>query len=184
MVVCCRTFWVSTTGAWPETVTVSSIAPTFRSAFTVAVNDEFNSRSSRLTALKPTRMKVTEYVPGTRLRILYWPDSSVTTVRTFSISAGLAASTVTPGITAPVASLTVPAMVCARAAGAVASNKTKTTRIRQAVHLILILHGSRRDDERLPCRCPRRQVLSGAGPDANTRPEPRRAASHGVSTLG
>src|SRR5688572_6446250 len=40
----------------------------------------------------------------------YWPVPSVTTARTFSISAGLAASTVTPGRTAPDASLTVPAM--------------------------------------------------------------------------
>jgi len=42
---------------------------------------------------------------------LYWPVPSLTTVRTFSISAGLLASTVTPGSTAPVASFTVPAML-------------------------------------------------------------------------
>src|SRR5687767_5365223 len=42
--------------------------------------------------------------------ILYWPDPSVVADRTFSISAGLAASTVTPGITAPEASLTTPAI--------------------------------------------------------------------------
>src|SRR6185436_9789720 len=41
----------------------------------------------------------------------YWPVSSVTTERTFSISAGLDASTVTPGSTAPDASLTTPAIV-------------------------------------------------------------------------
>ena len=47
----------------------------------------------------------------------YWPVPSVTTVRTFSVSAGLAASTVTPGRTAPEESLTTPAIVaCARAA--------------------------------------------------------------------
>src|SRR5688572_13861259 len=40
----------------------------------------------------------------------YWPVSSVTTDRTFSISTGLAASTVTPGRTAPDASLTTPVM--------------------------------------------------------------------------
>src|SRR6266446_1795255 len=40
----------------------------------------------------------------------YWPSASVTAVRTFSIRAGLAASTVTPGRTAPEASLTTPAM--------------------------------------------------------------------------
>ena len=40
----------------------------------------------------------------------YWPPPSVTTVRTFSMSAGLAASTVTPGSTAPDASRTTPAI--------------------------------------------------------------------------
>src|SRR5258708_6116421 len=39
----------------------------------------------------------------------YCPVASETAVRVFSISAGLAASTVTPGNTAPDASLTVPA---------------------------------------------------------------------------
>jgi hypothetical protein len=42
--------------------------------------------------------------------ILYCPSASVTTDRTFSISAELEASTVTPGITAPDVSLTTPAM--------------------------------------------------------------------------
>ena len=40
----------------------------------------------------------------------YWPDPSVTADRTFSISAGLDASTVTPGSTAPEVSLTTPAI--------------------------------------------------------------------------
>src|SRR5688572_11028233 len=38
----------------------------------------------------------------------YWPVPSVTAERTFSMSAGLEASTVTPGSTAPEASRTVP----------------------------------------------------------------------------
>ena len=41
----------------------------------------------------------------------YCPVPSVTAVRIFSISAGLAASTVTPGSTAPDASLTTPLIV-------------------------------------------------------------------------
>ena len=53
--------------------------------------------------------------------ILYWPVPSVTAVRTFSMSAGLEASTVTPGSTAPEESRTTPAMVpdcpCANAEG-------------------------------------------------------------------
>ena len=40
-----------------------------------------------------------------------WPESSVTAVRTFSMSAGLAASTVTPGSTPPDVSRTVPVSV-------------------------------------------------------------------------
>ena len=46
----------------------------------------------------------------------YWPFSSVIADFTFSISTGLAASTVTPGITAPDVSFTVPVnTLCARA---------------------------------------------------------------------
>ena len=46
----------------------------------------------------------------------YWPVSSLTTDRTFSIRTGLAASTVTPGNTAPDVSLTTPVMAaCAEA---------------------------------------------------------------------
>src|SRR5688572_1517064 len=41
--------------------------------------------------------------------IRYWPLPSVTTVRAFSMSAGLAASTLTPGRMAPDESLTMPA---------------------------------------------------------------------------
>ena len=59
-IVCCwMTFCVSTTGAAPETVTVSSSVPTFSSAFTVVVNAVVNSRSSRLTVLKPGKLNVT-----------------------------------------------------------------------------------------------------------------------------
>src|SRR6266566_5153577 len=65
---------------------------------------------SRLTALKPVKVNVTEYVPGRRSTILYCPVPSVTTDRVFSIRAGLDASTVTPGRTAPDASFTMPAI--------------------------------------------------------------------------
>src|SRR5262245_17954589 len=47
--------------------------------------------------------------------MLYRPSLSVTTVRVFSIRAGLEASTVTPGSTAPDVSLTTPAMPLADA---------------------------------------------------------------------
>src|SRR5262249_27014302 len=49
-------------------------------------------------------------MPGTRSRILYWPALSDTTLRVFSMSEGLAASTVTPGRIAPLVSLTTPAI--------------------------------------------------------------------------
>ncbi len=50
----------------------------------------------------------------------YCPVPSVSAVRTFSVSDGLVASTVTPGSTAPEESRTTPAMVaCANAADAV-----------------------------------------------------------------
>src|SRR5204863_2392400 len=56
-------------------------------------------------------------MPGRTSTILYWPLSSVVALRTFSMSAGLDASTTTPGMIAPVVSLTMPAMlpVCANA---------------------------------------------------------------------
>src|SRR6266536_1035407 len=49
--------------------------------------------------------------------ILYRPDASVVTLRACSISAGLAASTVTPGTTPPDESVTVPPIdpLCAHA---------------------------------------------------------------------
>ena len=101
-------FWTSTTGDSPVTVMVSSTAPTRISAFTDAVNDPVNSMPSRRTVLNPGSEMVTVYAPGRRFSTRYCPASSVTTERTFSISAGLATSTVTPGSTAPDVSRTTP----------------------------------------------------------------------------
>ena len=101
---------MSTSGLAPVTVTVSARVPTGMSAFTVAVNPAVSPIPSRLTVLKPARLNVTVYVPERRSTMLYGPSPSVTAVRTFSISAGLAASTVTPGSTAPDVSLTSPAI--------------------------------------------------------------------------
>src|SRR6185295_2023900 len=54
-------------------------------------------------------------MPGCRSMIRYCPDPSVVADRVFSISAGLAASTTTPGSTAPEGSWTVPVrMACAK----------------------------------------------------------------------
>src|SRR5687768_1099010 len=62
----------------------------------------------------------------------YWPEPSVMAVRTFSMSTGLAASTVTPGRTAPDASATVPASVawaCA-IAGSASTHAAESTNAR------------------------------------------------------
>ncbi len=63
---------------------------------------------SRFTVLKPGSVKVTTYAPGRSSVMRYWPEPSVTAVRTFSMMAGLLASTVTPGRTAPDVSFTTP----------------------------------------------------------------------------
>src|SRR5437667_8259321 len=70
--------------------------------------------------------------------MLYRPSPSLTTLRTFSIRAGLAASTVTPGSTAPDVSFTTPAMplACwAPAAGANTSIPARATKLRPASFL-------------------------------------------------
>src|SRR5689334_23420874 len=78
--------------------------------------DPLTMTPSRLTVAKPGSEKVSVYVPGLRSSIRYRPAPSVTVVRTFSINAGLAASTVTPGSTAPDESFTAPASTaCAQA---------------------------------------------------------------------
>ena len=77
----------------------------------VALKAPDNSTPSRLKVEKPGSVNVTLYVPDLRSTMRYWPVLSVMTDRTRSINAGLAASTVTPGSTAPELSLAVPVMV-------------------------------------------------------------------------
>jgi hypothetical protein len=108
MICCVRALCTSTIGDSPVTVIVSSSEPTFRSRFTVATKFPDSSMPSRLSVVKPCSVAVTEYVPGRRSTMRYWPLASVTTERPFSISTGLAASTVAPGSTPPEASLTTP----------------------------------------------------------------------------
>src|SRR5262245_9161479 len=67
----------------------------------------------------------------------YWPEPSVTALRTFSMSAGLAASTVTPGSTAPELSLTIPvidACACANAGAIANMNTTRRTHWTPRIH--------------------------------------------------
>src|SRR5215475_13091727 len=101
--------WTSTTGVTPVTVTVSATEPTRMSALIVVTPAPVSSIASRLMVANPDSVNVTLKVPGSRSTIRYWPVLSVTTSRDFSMSAGLDASTLTPGMTAPDASLTMPA---------------------------------------------------------------------------
>src|SRR5215208_3475101 len=66
-------------------------------------------KPSRTTFENPVNAYDTEYVPGGKSVMRYWPDASVVVLRIFSMRAGLLASTVTPGNTRPDASRTTPA---------------------------------------------------------------------------
>src|SRR5688500_11350814 len=78
----------------------------------------------------------------------YRPAPSVAVVRTFSISAGLAASTVTPGRTAPDESLTAPAIVaCAHAVDCAATRHASTKHVRTHTRICIF---SDRFDSRSP----------------------------------
>src|SRR6185436_5857696 len=75
---------------------------------------------------------VTLYTPGRRSMILYCPWPSVTADRERSISAGLDASTVTPGSTAPEESRTTPAIaVCPWAKRSREQRRTAAVRTRR-----------------------------------------------------
>jgi hypothetical protein len=86
------------------------MAPTFISALIVAVKSVGNSTFCRLTVWNPASENVTMYTPGRRSTILYCPAPSVVTLRLFSMSTSLDASTLTPGSTAPDRSFTIPPM--------------------------------------------------------------------------
>ena len=110
--VCCVTFCVSTTGDAPVTVIVSSRSPTASWPLTVAVNPVVSSTPARRSVENPARVNVTVYVPGRRFddpihALTVCHDSA----EPFSMSAGLAASTVTPGSTAPESSRATPVIV-------------------------------------------------------------------------
>src|SRR5262249_51609215 len=102
--------------------------------------------------------------------ILYWPSPSVTTVRTFSMRAGLAASTVTPGKTAPVASRTTPAMapVVADCADVPAGASSKPAKMRNTAMvrstLMSFLPGTYTRTPQRPLGTPRAVCESGNGP--------------------
>src|SRR3954447_20095541 len=71
--------------------------------------------------------------------ILYCPSPSVTAVRDFSIRAGLDASTVTPGMTPPLASRTTPAIACANAVVCPTARQARANTASLAMLLIRLL---------------------------------------------
>ena len=105
-----RLLTTSTTGVSPVTVIVSLTLPTSSSLLTGAVKLPSSTMPARRIGLKPAMVNVTLYVPGLRSLMRYWPAPSVTALRVRSMSAGLDASTVTPGSAAPVPSFTTPAI--------------------------------------------------------------------------
>ena len=144
-----RVVCVSTSGDDPATTMVSASAPTRMSALIGMTPDPETVTSSRCTVVNPPSENFTTYVPGGRVTMRYWPVPSVTTVRTFSVNAGLEASTVTPGRTAPDESLTTPAIVaCANATRGRISTAASTTR---ALIKLRTLPPSRQDS-RVGCR--------------------------------
>src|SRR5688572_10095759 len=89
--------------------------------------------------------------------IRYWPDPSVTEDRTFSIRTSLAASTVTPGSTAPDESVTTPVIVDCAAACA-GSRRAGTTRNSAKVSFLMgasVRCGLREQTPLLECHLPR-----------------------------
>src|SRR5712691_10839177 len=82
----------------------------------------------------------------------YWPVPSLTTDRTFSISTGLAASTVTPGRIAPDVSFATPVIAaCAYAAAGRSNSTNRATEDRRMslnIALLLNLLNLRRDNRK------------------------------------
>src|SRR5262245_13470992 len=133
---------MSTTGVAPETTTVSSSVPTASSTFSGTLTFAATSTPSRRTVSNPGRVNVTEYVPGRRLIIVYLPSASVTADRTFSMRTGLDTSTLTPGRTAFVLSVTSPLIVlCAAATPGyrTMTNSRFTVESRQLTHTLHLL---------------------------------------------
>ena len=136
--ICRRTLCTSTMGDSPVTVMVSVSSPTRMSALMVAVKVPSRAMPSRLTVLNPGNVNVTVYCPARRSTMRYWPLPSVVAVRAFSMSAGLDASTVTPGNTAPEVSRTVPVIdAWANTTEGVTRNNATTTQAVPGVRITL-----------------------------------------------
>jgi hypothetical protein len=94
----------------PISVSIPAVVPGRMAAFTVAVKELVTSTPSTMTVLNSGTVNVTTYVPDCNPTIRYAPSGSVTTVRVLSMSAGLEASTLTPGSLSPEGPRTMPAI--------------------------------------------------------------------------
>ena len=93
----------------------------------VPVKSVRSSTASNRAVLKPDSENVIVYVPGLRSTMRYVPSAPVTSLLLPSMSTGLATSTVTPGSTAPLVSLTVPVNpLCAYASGEARTTRAQT----------------------------------------------------------
>src|ERR1700692_444451 len=133
------TFSTSTVATMAFTSTVCPTDPGFMSASTGTVIFAGTSTCS-LTEVNPSIVKVTVYVPGRTSTMEYRPSLLVVTVRDLSISASLAASTLTPAMTAPELSFATPAIVlCAEAVDENRERTTKAARTYVADFTVMLL---------------------------------------------
>ena len=109
---------VSTIGPSAVTVTRSSTVPTGRVRSTVKTDAAETSMFSWMTVLKASRVAVTWYLPGGRLRNTYVPLADVVADRLTARSAGLDISTAAPGRGTPSSLVTVPVTLPSRMAWA------------------------------------------------------------------
>ena len=123
----CVTVSTSISGLSPVTVMVSSTPPTVIWTSTLAEKVAVSVMPSRTTMVKPGRVNVTVYSPGLSAMMRYAPALSVNTTRDCSMSAGLDASTVTPGRMPPVLSVTMPAISASWARTADGTERKVTT---------------------------------------------------------
>ena len=131
--VCFVTLWTSTSGDAPDTVIVSSSAPTVMSAFTVAVKCR-STRCPPAYGAEAGQGKGDGVEPGLRLTMRYWPVPSVTAVRVFLDERRTGDLDRDAGQHAPLSSRTVPAIVCARAALAHPTTANAPTRTTDVSH--------------------------------------------------
>ena len=122
----------STTGDAPVTVSVSSSAPTFSSVFTVIVKSDGSSRPSRLTVENPSSVKRQRVDAGPQVHQAVGAVFVGRDRADLFDQHGLAASTVTPGSTAPEVSLTTPVSVLCAMAGAGTTHRQASARSTEA----------------------------------------------------